>query len=224
MLFDTREKQNNEGFKPNVNNEIVKPTPTKSEKTIYVLFWVLSALTIIGLIIMATQYYSRKNRLLRKINDIQESSSLIQAAEKKRRATLLKQMDSVLSYRDFEKETITKVTELRSQLVSLENEESPVELNKKINSIQSGLNLQFENYPDLKASSLYRNFNTEIALQEDEIYTAIRLYNNKVNSFNSEIYTFWTNIIAAKNDMYNQPLFVASEKEREDVDTSMLRN
>ncbi|MBN0970562.1 LemA family protein [Mycoplasma phocoeninasale] len=216
MLFDTRNPQSNEGFKPNVDNTIKKPEPTGFEKFLFVLFFFLT----LGFFLIG--YYVRKNYLLRKINEIQEASSLIQAAEKKRRATLIKQLDAVKGYAKFENSTLTEVTRMRSKLVELENENNVTELKAQLDSIQRNINLQFEAYPDLKASQLFLQFNTEIALQEDEIYSTIRIYNMKVNSFNSQIYTFWTNCVAKKIGAYNQPLFSASEQERQDVDTSSL--
>ncbi|WP_373435617.1 LemA family protein [Metamycoplasma equirhinis] len=218
MLFDTRTQQEKEGFKPNVDNSIKHPEPTKGEKFLYILLYIIT----LGIFYFA--YLSRKNMLMRKMNEIQQASSVIQAAEKKRRATLLKQLDTVKGYVNFENKTLTEVARLRSQLVKLENEEDTATLRNKLDVIQRGINVQFEQYPDLKASSLFLQFNTEIAMQEDEIYATIRIYNMKVNSFNSEIYSFWTNCVAKKIGAYNQPLFIASEKEREDVDTSSLSN
>ncbi|QJG66306.1 LemA family protein [Mycoplasma phocoeninasale] len=216
MLFDTRNQQPSEGAKPNVDNTIKKPEPTGFEKFLFVLLFIIT----IGF--FGINYYRKKNLLLRRINEIQEASSLIQAAEKKRRATLIKQLDAVKGYAKFENSTLTEVTRMRSKLIELENEHNASELKSQLDGIQRNINLQFEAYPDLKANQLFLQFNTEIALQEDEIYSTIRIYNMRVKSFNSEIYTFWTNCVAKKIGAYNQPLFSASEQERQDVSTSSL--
>ncbi|TPR54294.1 LemA family protein [Metamycoplasma neophronis] len=218
MLFDSRTQQDKDGFKPNVDNSIKKPQPTGFEKFLFVLFFILT-LGIFGF-----WYYARKNRLYREINEIQEASSMIQAAEKKRRAILIKQIDAVQGYAKFEKETQTKVAELRSQLETMNTDDNATVLKTNLDRIQAGLNFQFEQYPNLKADRLFLQFNSEIALQEDEIYSTIRMYNMKVNHFNGSIYSFWTNCVAAKIGAYNQPLFQASETERQDIDTSALRN
>ncbi|PYF43724.1 LemA family protein [Metamycoplasma alkalescens] len=216
MLFDTREQQEKQEFRPNVDNSIKHPTATKGEKFLYVLLYIIT----LGLFFIAT--ISRKNYLLAKMNKIQEASSLIQAAEKKRRATLIKQLDVVKGYAQFESKTLTEVTKLRAQLVELDNESDLSKFSEKLNQIKTGINLQFEQYPDLKANRSFLQFQTEIAIQEDEIYATIRNYNSIVRSFNSEIYQFWTNIIAIKLNAYNQPLFRASEEDRQDIDTSSL--
>ncbi|ENY68532.1 Hypothetical protein, putative LemA family protein [Metamycoplasma auris 15026] len=218
MLFDSRAEQSKEGFKPNVDNSIKIPEVTGGQKFLYVLFFILT----LGFFFIAV--IIRKNELLARINRIQEASSLIQAAEKKRRAILLKQMDAVKGYAEFEHDTLTEVAKFRSQLVDLEHETDPTVLASKLNKIQAAINIQFEQYPDLKANTSFLRFQTEIAIQEDEIYATIRNYNAIVRHFNSDIYQFWTNVLAKKMNVYNQPLFQASEEERADIDTSSLAN
>ncbi|WP_330463294.1 LemA family protein [Metamycoplasma gateae] len=216
MLFDSRTPQASSGFRPNVDNTIKHPEVSGGQKFLYVLLFILT----LGLFIIAV--IKRKNFLLAEINRVQEASSLIQAAEKKRRATLIKQLDAVKGYAEFENKTQTEIAKLRSKLTSLENENDAVKLSQELNTIQAGLSLQFEQYPNLKADRSFLQFQTEIAIQEDEIYATIRNYNSITRRFNSEIYQFWTNIVAKKIGAYNQPLFQATEAERQDVDTSSL--
>ncbi|AZZ65351.1 LemA family protein [Metamycoplasma phocicerebrale] len=216
MLFDSRTPQEKEGFKPNVDNSIKHPEVSGGEKFLYVLFFILT----FGLFIIAV--ISRRNSLLAQMNRIQEASSLIQAAEKKRRAILIKQLDTVKGYAQFEAKTLKEITKYRSKLSDLETEQDPAKINEALNSIQRGINIQFEQYPNLKADRTFLQFQTEISLQEDEIYSTIRHYNAIVRVFNSNIYQFWTNIVAKKMGAYNQPLFQASEQEKRDVDTSSL--
>ncbi|WP_027122577.1 LemA family protein [Metamycoplasma spumans] len=217
MLFDSRTQQTSEGFNPNVDNTVTVPKPTGFEKFLFVMLFIIT----FGLFGIA--YYKRKNLLFSQINDIQAASSSIQAAERRRHDTLQNQMDALIGYTGFERETQTKVAELRSKLASLKDEKDVTKYDAQLNAIQAGLSLQFEQYPNLKADRLYLQFNSEISMQQDEIYSMVRIYNNKVNRFNSSIYTFWTNCVAAKINAYNQPLFQASAEERKNVDTSILR-
>ncbi|MGX9339168.1 LemA family protein [Mycoplasma sp. 332] len=216
MLFDSRTPQSNEGFKPNVDNSIKIPQPTKGERTLFIILCIIT----IGIILLVA--IRKRNELLERMNRIQEASSLIQAAEKKRRATLIKQLDVVKGYAEYEQSTQKEIIKLRSQLVDIEGEKDVAKVSDTLNSVQRAINIQIEQYPNLKADRSYLQFQTEIAIQEDEIYATIRNYNAQARSFNAEIYKFWTNIVANKNNIYNQPLFQASEVERQDVDTSSL--
>ncbi|WP_412031544.1 LemA family protein [Metamycoplasma buccale] len=216
MLFDTRTPQGKSGFQPNVDNSIKEAKATGFQKFLVVLAFIFT----LGIFWFA--WNARRNSLIQKQTDIQEASSLIQAAQKKRRATLIKLLDTVKGYAKHEKETLEKVTALRNKLVDLDNVNDPQIFGQELSKIGSGINVQVEKYPELKADRLYLEFMSEISLQEDEIYSTIRNYNFKVQSFNRMIYTFWTVNVAEKIGAYNQPYFQASEEEMKDVDTSSL--
>ena len=130
----SRTPQSSEGFKPNVDNSIKKPIPTGVEKFFFILFFILT----IGIFYFV--YVGRKNELMRDQNEIQNASSLIQAAEKRRRAVLIKMMDSLIGYKNFENETLTKITQYRSKLSNIDvDKTSPVELKSQIDSIRGCL-------------------------------------------------------------------------------------
>ncbi|SGA31623.1 LemA family [Chlamydia abortus] len=150
------------------------------------------------------------------------ASSTIQAAQAKRYATLTKMLNVVLGYAQHEKSTLTEVTKMRQQLAALSNETDTAKLSSGLEAIKAGLNIQLERYPELKADRLYLQLSSEISLQEDEIYAAIRIYNQKVTAFNSEIYNFPIVYVVEKLQLHNMALFEASEKERADVDMSAL--
>ncbi|AWX69617.1 LemA family protein [[Mycoplasma] anseris] len=217
MLFDTRKTDNNEGFQPEVDNSIKEAKATKGEKALYIF---LSIITL-GIYFFAT-HFPKKNELLRRMNEIQEASSLIQAAQKKRRAILLKMMDSLEGYAKHEKETLEQVTKYRSKISEANADKDLNEFNNNLAEATRAINVQIERYPELKADTMYLQFSSEIVMQEEEIYATIRNYNYKATSFNREIYTFYTVIVAEKLGIYNQPLFKATKEEMADVDTSRL--
>jgi|GEM_PF-6464586 hypothetical protein len=69
------------------------------------------------------------------MQSIQESSSTIQIAERKRFATITKMATVVQKYAEHEKTTLTEVARLRSGLNALANEQDPVVLNAGLNDI-----------------------------------------------------------------------------------------
>ena len=216
MLFDSRTEQNAQGFKPNVDNAIRPAKATGGQKFIIILCIILTLdLGYIWVIV-------RKNDYRRKQINIMNASSTIQAAQAKRYATLTKMLNVVLGYAQHEKSTLTEVTKMRQQLAALSNETDTAKLSSGLEAIKAGLNIQLERYPELKADRLYLQLSSEISLQEDEIYAAIRIYNQKVTAFNSEIYNFPIVYVAEKLQLHNMALFEASEKERADVDMSAL--
>ena len=219
MQFDTRNSQSTQGFKPNVDNTIHEAKCPFGVKFWIILFWILFP---IGTIITTVLYIKTKNEYRRRQSIIVESSSTIQAAQAKRYATLIKMVDVVKGYAKHEKETLEEVTKMRSKLVSLEQEKDPAKYASILESVRAGINIQLEKYPELKADRLYLQLSSEITILEEEIYAAIRVYNQKVRSFNAEIYNFPTIYVADKLKLINFPDFEASEKERADVDMGSL--
>ncbi|AWX42892.1 LemA family [Metamycoplasma cloacale] len=217
MLFDTRQTDGNESFKPQVDNSIKPAKATGGQKFGFILLCIIT----LGIFYLAAGI-PKRNHLLRRMNDIQEAASTIQASQKKRRDILLKLMDSVKGYSKFEKETLEQITKYRSKIEEISNETDKVKVESIISEATRAINIQFERYPDLKASAHYMQLSSEIVIQEEEIYSAIRNYNYRARTFNQEIYTFYTVVIAEKLGLYNQPLFKASEAETQDVDTSSL--
>ncbi|QJR44217.1 LemA family protein [Mycoplasma miroungirhinis] len=220
MLFDSRNEQQTVAI--NVDNTIQAAKASKLQKIIYYFVLLLCTIPTLGFIwILPVKY---KNNFNSKQVVVQQASSTIQAAQAKRRATLLKMMDSVKSYKTHEKELLEQITKYRSQIKETTDDHING-LQKQqtlLDNITNGLKITFEQYPDLKASELYLQFSTEVVLQEDEIYAARRIYNARVNDFNSSLYTFPAIVIASNMKLYNLPFFTASETERQDVDTSSL--
>ncbi|WP_438341574.1 LemA family protein [Mycoplasma sp. 3341] len=131
-------------------------------------------------------------------------------------------MDGVKSYRNHEAGLLERVTELRSKIADVDKTNNLQEKQAILENVTRGLSLTFEQYPNLKAESLYLQFNTEVALQEDEIYAARRVYNMRVRRFNQEIYVFPWIVLAEKMGLHNLAFFTATEEEIKDVDTSSL--
>ena len=77
------------------------------------------------------------------------------------------------------------------------------ELNNKINNIL----LIAENYPDLKASSNFLNLQQTLTKIENELQAARRVYNIEVTTYNTQIHSIPTNIIAGMFGFKEERLF-----------------
>lgn len=121
-----------------------------------------------------------------------------------RRADLIPNLvDTVKGYRDFEKETLTKITELRSQAGQIKSTvgkaETPAELqiaSDDMSSVLSRLLVIVEAYPDLKASQNFLSLQDELAGTENRINYERNEYNNVVRNYKYKTRQFPTNIIA----------------------------
>lgn len=103
---------------------------------------------------------------------------------------------SVHGYADYERATLTTVTELRTRAMAAasltDKAQAEGELAQQINRI---LALQ-ERYPDLKASENFLQLQRDLVGIEDHLQYARRFYNGSVRDLNNRIETFPSLFIA----------------------------
>lgn len=105
---------------------------------------------------------------------------------------------------NFEKSTLKEVLEARSKATQVTvNTDDPASL-EKFQSAQAGLSGAFgrllavaEAYPDLKTTTAFRDFQTQIEGTENRINVARQDYNNSVKQYNLNVKTFPKNIFAS---------------------------
>lgn len=164
-------------------------------------------------IFIACYVISISNGLNRAIIKIDEASSDIDVALTKRYDVLTKMIDVVKEYAKYEQETLFKTIELRKNMTIQEKNEA----NKAMEDSMEKIYALAENYPDLKASENYKALQQSIADVEEHLQASRRLYNANVSSYNQQIVTFPTSIIANSKGLAKKEFFVADEKKREDV-------
>ncbi|WPL40540.1 LemA family protein [Malacoplasma iowae] len=230
MLIDTRvvqEEQNTTGFEPNVQNPIMVPNPTAGQKFIYALMIIFSCLLVFGFILwpilLFVTWPNKFNKMQMEINN---SASVIDVNLQKRKDTLVKLFDETKAHLKFEKETMIKVTELRSMknASTLEDFNGASKMNGLMESISRDINVSFEAYPNLKSSQIVAELMSSSQYIETEIAASRRLYNQNVTAFNSEIFAFPKMMKAKSMKLHTLPLFSASTEAKKDVDMSGLAN
>ncbi|CAT04736.1 LemA family [Mesomycoplasma conjunctivae] len=212
-LYDNSEYKDPQGFEPAVDNKIIFAQASTAAK---IVFWFFGTLLLFAAPIF---YIAKRNSLLRQQVEINQASSTIDTQLAKRADTLIKLVDQVKSYKNFEKDILVDVTKLRSNVFNGGNRtiNNSVEIDQLNTSIMSRLIATFENYPELKAIEGYNELMQQSVYLEREVSAARRLYNSKVTQFNSEIITFPTNIVSSTMKISTKPLFQASTTQRQDV-------
>ena len=215
MLVDTRVQQNPQGFNSNVDNTQRQAIASKGQK----IGWVILVIITFGILYFVSITW--KNNFIAQQLNINNNSSNIQVNEAKRRDTLIKLLEQTKAYMKHEREVLTLVTKYRSGLAS-ENEKS--QLDNQLSQFMLNLNVQYEQYPQLKADNIVAELMSTSTYLESEIAAARRLYNASVASFNAEMFMFPKIIVASKIGLYTLPMFQASSIQRRDVDMSSLSN
>lgn len=110
---------------------------------------------------------------------------------------------------DLDKETFTKIAELRSGN-SLSDEQRN-EVASNIDSLARNINVAFENYPDLKAHSEIEDVMQQNSYLQREITAAREVYNDSVLTWNREIFVWPVKkIVAAKKGYTTRIPFATS--------------
>ncbi|MFW5746884.1 MAG: LemA family protein [Nanoarchaeota archaeon] len=131
---------------------------------------------------------------------------------------------------DFESETQTQIAALRTQAVAAkqewENAESIAERRaaaRKISDVNSGLsgiNINVENYPNLRAVENFISLQATIEGAENRISVARQRYNDAVRAYNIRVRRFPSNIIANLFGFNQKEFFEADEGAAEAPDVS----
>ena len=96
----------------------------------------------------------------------------------------------VKEYASYERSTITAVTELRAQSLSLTDVTEKGKVESELESQLHKLLAIAENYPNLKANRTFLDLQTQLTEVENQIQYARRYYNGAVRNFNTRIETF----------------------------------
>lgn len=119
----------------------------------------------------------------------------------------------------FEKGTLEEIVRLRSRVPETLPENDPdalAEANRNLNAIKGTiLNINVEAYPDLKSTSGFRDFQTQIEGTENRVSKAIGDWNAMVTDYNEKIVKFPSNIMAGLFGFEKMKNFKAEEGAKE---------
>ena len=129
-----------------------------------------------------------------------------------RRADLIPNLvNTVKGFAAQEKEIIQSVADARSKLAGATGPAAKAEANSELNGALSRLLVVVENYPQLKSDANFRQLMDELAGTENRIAVARQDYNNAVQSFNTKIRSFPTNLLAGMMGFGPKEYFKADE-------------
>lgn len=176
-------------------------------------------------VLLAIVYFSLRNSLVAKKNQVENAFATIDVLLKKRCDLIPNLISSVQQYMQFEQKTLMDIARLRSQAVSgqLTGNER-VQLENQISRALGNIMVAVEAYPDLKASANFQQLQGSLNEVEEQISAARRFYNAAVTDYNNAVEMVPTNAIASSMNYRVKQLFEATEQERRNVDVRNLFN
>jgi len=178
----------------------------------------------IGVVVFVIFIVMMYNSLIARKNMVENMFGSIDALLKKRVDMIPNLIASVKEYMKHERELLTKITEIRSQILQTEDEDKKIELENKLSGYLKSLMVNVENYPQLKANENVMHLQMTLAEIEEQISAARRAYNQAVTDYNNAIEMIPTNILAKFMGYKRKAFFEISESERKNINVGNLFN
>lgn len=109
-------------------------------------------------------------------------------------------IETVKKYMDYEKTTLKDVVALRNQAQAAKaagDEPARMAAENGISQIASGLNVVFEQYPDLKASQNVVQLQEEIVNTENKLAYSKQAYNDGIERYNAKKKSFFESMVVS---------------------------
>ena len=186
----------------------------------------IGSAVFLGLIVLALVYgVVTYNGLVQLKHNIAKAWANIDVLLKQRHDELPKLVEVCRQYKQFEQETLARVTEARARVAKAREAHDVPALGAAENLLRAGLGQIFavaEAYPELKANEHFMQLQTRITALENSIADRREWYNESVNLHNVRFEQFPDLIIARMFSYTEQPLLQFSVTEKADVDLKAL--
>ena len=206
-LDELKDYVNEEGRDVNVIEKQLKVTVGWGSKLFEVLLWV--PLIIPGIIfqfmkVKAGNYFSKLQQKLQ--HDASQIDNYLE-----QRVVILQNAAKLLDKAiELDKTTLTEIAAYRSGSHKDDERNAVAE---KAEQVAAQINVAMENYPDLKAHQEIADVMQQNSYLQREITAAREVYNDTVNQWNSDLYSWPTKQIVAAKKGYTTRIPITTSKE-----------
>lgn len=171
-----------------------------------------SAIVILAVVALLVVFgFSSYNGLVGANEAVNGKWSQIENQLQRRSDLIPNLVNTVKGFAAQEKEIIQSVSDARAKLAGAAGPAAKAEANGELNGALSRLLVVVENYPQLKSDANFRQLMDELSGTENRIAVARQDYNNAVQSFNTKIRSFPTNMLAGMMGFSAKEYFRADE-------------
>ena len=170
---------------------------------------------IIGAVVLFALYLY--NTLISARLRVKEAFSQIDVQLKRRTDLIPNLVETVKGYAKHERETFTKVTELRTSLMHAKTPEKKAEANNMLTDALKTIFAVAENYPQLRASENFKALQEELEDTENKIAYSRQFYNSNVLDYNTKLQVFPNVIFARILNFKPAEFFGTTEEEKKAV-------
>ena len=173
---------------------------------------------IIAIIILIIIYiFTLYNHFIKLNNKLKEAFSTMDVYLKKRWDLIPNLVEIVKGYTKYEKDTLKEIVELRNSTYDKMSNEEKIKTNEQLSNGISKIMALAESYPDLKANENFKDLSNQLAKIEDEIANSRKYYNGVVRIYNNKVEMFPSNIFAKLFGYQTKTMFEANTTERKEI-------
>lgn len=174
--------------------------------------WKIGIIAVI--VLLGLWAFSSYNGLITERENVDTAWRQVETQYQRRYDLIPNLVNTVQGSADFEQDTLTAVTEARTQWQSAAaqgDREAQVEAAEQTESALSRLLVTVEAYPQLSSTAAFRDLMAQLEGTENRIAVARRDYNETVRDYNLRVKRFPGNIMAGLFGFDDEPGFEAAE-------------
>jgi LemA protein len=176
--------------------------------------WIILIIIAIVIIFIIVIY----NRLVRYRNNRENAFADIDVQLKQRHDLIPQLIETVKGYMNHESDTLIKITQARTAALGAQSIDQKIDAENQLTSALSGLKIQVEAYPNLKANENFLQLQEEMSDIENKLAAVRRYFNSATKEYNNAAETFPANIIAGMFGFKREKMFDVGEQERVKLD------
>lgn len=176
--------------------------------------WIILAIVVVLAIVVISMY----NSLVQTKIKVDNAWSQIDVQLQRRFDLIPNFVETVKGYMTHEKETFTKIAELRTSWANTQSVSEKANLDNQLSTALKTIMAVSESYPELKANQNFSDLSEELRNTENKISFSRQFYNDTVTTYNTKLQVFPSNIIANMFNFKARDLFkVESDEAKKNV-------
>ncbi len=180
--------------------------------------WTYIIIAIIAIIALIIIYiFSLYNSFVKLNNKVKEAFSTMDVYLKKRWDLIPNIVETVKGYAKHEEGTLKEIVNLRNSTYSSMSNDEKIKANEEMSRGINKIMAIAEAYPDLKASENFKDLSEQLAKVEEDIANSRKYYNAVIRMYNNKIEMFPSNIFAGMFGYKTKTMFEVNGNERENI-------
>lgn len=178
---------------------------------------IIAIIVVAVLVIWVVMIY---NGLVRLRNNRENAFADIDVQLKQRHDLIPQLVAAVKGYMDHERGTLEAITNARTRAVSATGINDKIAAENELSSALSGLNIQIEAYPDLKANTNFLQLQNEMSDIENKLAAVRRFFNSATKELNVAVQKFPNVIFAGMFGFKREDMFDLGDSQRKVMDVA----